>query len=579
VKIKVIRGKNLAPYIDPDNYYGFDIETTGKDSLIEDEITIITLYSGFEERAYIIPIRTQEYIADISDKQKLAEVLDGLDVVGHHLQFDLSHICYEFQTYPTPLGDTFLLSRILQKKKQSLGDMAREAEMDIEIKSFTDVIDDPSVYPSVKDKEFLTYCAYDAYAPIQIENYFKSQDNWDKFADTYYRELEFLDKVVIKSYVEGLKVNIDDYEEIMYTITQKKELYQQKLDDIAGKEINVNSHQQVREWLFEDLGLEPTPVKTSTGKPSTSQEALAYLSGIEEVEALQDLKEYASAHKGSKNFPEHLSADGRIHPYFKQLGFDGTPRVYYKPSVTSYPEELRKVFVPSEGKKFLYADWSSAELIAMAYWAGCDELIQAYENGEDLHRLISSRILDKDDISEEEREVSKIVSFSIIYGSEGDSIARNLQIPRSEGVAYKDKFLDEFIEIDVHCEYLRDITQNTTYTYTYFGRPRRLPHVKSTSSTKVERALRQSVNSAIQGTIADCVKIAANRVADIEDCEFRMSVFDSLLIEVPESMTESEAEEMLDRLSDFRNVGDNEGFKLRYHYDFGSTWYDASANV
>ncbi len=177
------------------------------------------------------------------------------------------------------------------------------------------------------------------------------------------------------------------------------------------------------------------------------------------------------------------------------------------PSVNQWPWEVRSSIIPVEGKKFVFFDWSGAELYLAAKWAKCEPLTSRYEAGEDLHRFIASKILGREITTNEEREISKVVSFATIYGSEGDSVARALRIDRGKGVFYVQKFLAEFPEIATLRAKIIAYAKKTGYTKTRLGRYRKLPGIHSSNNREVDKAARQSFNTAIQGGVADFMKL------------------------------------------------------------------------
>jgi DNA polymerase-1 len=172
-----------------------------------------------------------------------------------------------------------------------------------------------------------------------------------------------------------------------------------------------------------------------------------------------------------------------------------------------------------------------------------------------------------EDITKEERDKIKVVVFSTLFGSEGDSAARSLMIPIDEARSYVYKFFERFKEIDALKVKLEELAKRTTYTKTIYGRPRKLPKIHGDYSARAH-ALRQAMNTAIQGSVADMLKIAIAKTRKYNHLglEFVIGVFDSLLISVPLEMTEDVYVPIIEELSTFGNL------KLKFEYAEGPNW-------
>lgn len=257
-----------------------------------------------------------------------------------------------------------------------------------------------------------------------------------------------------------------------------------------------------------------------------------------------------------------------IHPEYKIVGFDGTSRVYSgNPSLSQIPKILRHAFIPHEGNKFLYADLKAAEVYILCKWAKCESLVEAYEKGLDLYTFIAQRVLNKDSIDDKEREVMKVVVLSILYGSEGSSPARTLHITEEEAKALVDKFMNTFPEIALFQTRAYQYTVEHGFIESFFFRPRILKEDQSNGDASRKR---QCVNSAIQNTCADCLKICLGLHPLDSPIQFVTTVFDSVLFEVPEHFTEDEAQSFLTQF-----FSPCHPFKFKFKFAFGHTWGEA----
>lgn len=257
-----------------------------------------------------------------------------------------------------------------------------------------------------------------------------------------------------------------------------------------------------------------------------------------------------------------------IHPEYKVVGFDGTSRVYSSnPSLSQIPKILRHAIIPHDGNKFLYVDLKAAEVYILVKWAKCQTLIDAYEAGEDLYTHIAQKVFGKDSINEEERDTMKIVVLSILYGSEGGSAARALHISEEEAKALVDKFVLAFPEIAQFQAKAYSYTVDHGYVQSFYFRPRILKENVEDGDTSRKR---QCVNSAIQNTCADALKLCIGQHDPMSSIKFVTTVFDSVLFEVPKDFTDDEAKDFLTRF--FRPCTP---FKFRFEYAMGDTWGDA----
>lgn len=547
---------------------GFDVETrsvAGQE--LFDDLATMQFYSLKDDTEYVYPVYTIGCRESPEAFDIAREVLPTLKVVAHWGQFDLGKALRHYGVMPTPVGDTYLLACMFQWEHKGLKSIAAVFAPEsptIPIESVQ--ADMENIEWDIENERQLIYMAEDPYKTLVSHTHL--EDRIAKLGKGYKIDLKAL-PAYVESSVRGMCVDMDRYEKLMVDIQREVDDLDREFQSTLPRPCKAGSSKDLQRLLFLDLGLPETPVKTGTGAPSVNAEALNYLTGLHPcIEPLMKLKHAQSVLSGSKKMPSFIAPDGRLHPEFKQVGEDGTSRVYTsKPSANQYPKELRECIVPEPGKKFLYFDWSAAELILAAYWAGCTTLLDAYQEG-DLHRYVASRILKKDDITKEERDRVKVVVFSTLFGSEGDAAARSLMIPLNEAQGYVQEFFQQFPEVAALKARIEDECRKTTYTRTIYGRPRKLNKIRSYSEKEQKHALRQAFNTAIQGSVADMLKVATAKTRLYKDqgVEFVIGVFDSLLMQVPESMTQEEYLPIIDKLSTF---GD---FKLKYKFAEGPNW-------
>ena len=339
-----------------------------------------------------------------------------------------------------------------------------------------------------------------------------------------------IDAVNLKEYGEKLAVRIKELE---------TRIYQE-----AGEEFNINSPKQMGVILFEKLGLKGGK-KTKTGY-STAADILEKLAP--EYPIVKDILEYRQLAKLKSTYADGLvgeiAEDGRIHSTFNQT-ITATGRISStEPNLQNIPVRMelgrliRKVFVPEEGYVFLDADYSQIELRVLAHMSGDEKLIQAYKEAQDIHRHTASEVFHVpfDEVTDLQRRNAKAVNFGIVYGISSFGLSQDLSITRKEATEYIERYFETYPKIKGFLDGLVEEGKEKGYVTTMFGRRRPIPELKSGNFMQRSFGERVAMNSPIQGTAADIIKIAMNRVyrrLKDENLKSRLvlQVHDELLIE------------------------------------------------
>ena len=334
----------------------------------------------------------------------------------------------------------------------------------------------------------------------------------------------------LKNYGEKLNVRIEELEKL---------IWQQ-----AGEEFNINSPKQMGVILFEKLGLKGGK-KTKTGY-STAADILEKLAP--EYPIVKDILEYRQLAKLKSTYADGLAnviaADGRIHSTFNQT-ITATGRISStEPNLQNIPIRMelgrliRKVFVPEDGYVFLDADYSQIELRVLAHMSGDEKLIQAYKEAQDIHRHTASEVFHVpfDQVTDLQRRNAKAVNFGIVYGISSFGLSQDLSITRKEAAEYIERYFESYPRIKGFLDGLVEEGKEKGYVTTMFGRRRPIPELKSSNFMQRSFGERVAMNSPIQGTAADIIKIAMNRVyrrLKDENLKSRLvlQVHDELLIE------------------------------------------------
>lgn len=342
----------------------------------------------------------------------------------------------------------------------------------------------------------------------------------------------------------GIKVKGEELKRYGEQLTDRIRELETAIYEKAGEEFNIQSPKQLGVILFEKMGI-PGGKKTKTGY-STAADILEKLAPQQPI--IHDILEYRQLAKLKSTYADGLgnviAKDGRIHSTFHQT-ITATGRISSsEPNLQNIPVRMelgrmiRKVFVPEDGFVFLDADYSQIELRVLAHMSGDEKLIQAYREAQDIHRLTASQVFHVpfEEVTELQRRNAKAVNFGIVYGISSFGLSQDLSITRKEAAEYIEKYFETYPKIKQFLDAMIEEGKEKGYVSTMFGRQRPIPELKSGNFAQRSFGERIAMNSPIQGTAADIIKIAMNRVQERlwkEQMQSRLilQVHDELLIE------------------------------------------------
>ena len=532
---------------------------------------------------YYIPVEgllTGDYIC-----AALKEIADSTILCSIDVKSMLKHVGLEDAGHVFDTGVAVYLLNPL-KSSYTFDDIAREYLDGALLPTRTDLLGKDSLKAAWEKSSdglmsYACHLAYTAYATReQIENALKETEMWN-----VYRKIELpliftLDSMEkwgirvkgeeLKAYGEKLQVRIAELEKLIY--------------EQAGEEFNINSPKQLGVILFEKMGI-PGGRKTKTGY-STAADILEKLAPEQPI--VNDILEYRQLTKLKSTYADGLSAvieaDGRIHSTFNQT-ITATGRISStEPNLQNIPVRMelgrliRKVFVPEDGYVFLDADYSQIELRVLAHMSGDEKLIQAYREAEDIHRLTASQVFHVpfDEVTDLQRRNAKAVNFGIVYGISSFGLSQDLSITRKEAAEYIEKYFETYPKIKGFLDGLVADGKEKGYVSTMLGRRRPIPELKSGNFMQRSFGERVAMNSPIQGTAADIIKIAMNRVYQRlkeEGLQSRLvlQVHDELLIE-----TKKEEVETVSRILEEEMKGAvHLSVELDVDMHEGNSWYEA----
>ena len=345
----------------------------------------------------------------------------------------------------------------------------------------------------------------------------------------------------------GMKVNENDLIEFGKALKDGLDLLTQEIYELAGEEFNINSPKQLGEILFDKMKL-PVIKKTKSGY-STAEDVLEKLKN--ESPIIKKILDYRQLAKLNSTYVEGMRPfinpkTGRIHSFFHQT-ITATGRISStEPNLQNIPtrielgKQLRKVFIPEDGCVYIDADYSQIELRVLAHMSEDAHMIEAFEKGEDIHKQAASKVLHKpiEEVTKEERSSAKAVNFGIVYGISDFGLGEQLGIGRKAAKAYIDQYLEEYSGIKKYMEDIVERAKQKGYAQTQFGRKRYIQELKSNNYMVREFGKRAAMNTPIQGTAADIMKIAMIKVYNqIKEKNLKskivLQVHDEMMIEAP----------------------------------------------
>ena len=532
----------------------FDTETTGLDPMKAELVGIS--FSQKAGEAYYVPCPAdyEETKAIVEEFQPLLSHKKLLKI-GQNLKYDLLILKNYGIDVTAPMFDTMLAHYVINpSSKHGMDAMADELLNYQPISIETLIGKKGKKQKSMRDvpvEDLVNYAAEDA--DITLRLYEKLQPQVKE--DPVFAEIEqALMPVLTAMEFEGIRIDEKFLQDYSVDLKERLKKLEKEIYSLAGEEFNINSPKQLGDILFEklELGKGRKAKKTKTGQYSTNEQILQRLATAHELPA--SVLAYRGITKLKSTYVDALPAlinpkTGRVHTTYSQsVAVTGrlssnNPNLQNIPIRTDDGREVRKGFVPRDGNHVLLsADYSQVELRLMASMSEDPAMIEAFNAGEDIHRAAAARVFGKDpqDISASERSYAKQVNFGIIYGISPFGLAQRIGISRTEAKEIIDTYFETYPHVKAYMDQSIELAKEQGYVETLFGRRRYLPEINSKNATVRGFAERNAINSPIQGTAADIIKLAMISLFDSmreKDFQSRMilQVHDELVFDVHKS--------------------------------------------
>ncbi len=492
-----------------------------------------------------LPERQEGRVGLAVEGDRMAIARPGEPVVVSALQLDRVRdaelVAHDFKSLPrltsTPADDTMIAAYLIEPGRAGyeLEDLAAEYGLELTPEPATD--------------EETAALVRRAALPLRLAEVLRDRLR-ERGSEELYRTIE-LPLTAVLAAMEDAGVKIDTYRmgEITARLADRVEELEASAHELAGEEFVLGSTQQVARILFEQLELTPGR-KGKTGY-STDTRVLRTIRGAHPiVTVIEEWREYSkllNTYLGP--LPSLISeTDARLHTTFNQTVAStgrlstSNPNLQAIPIRTDLGREIRSAFVAEVGHRLLSADYSQVELRILAHVSGEPKLREAFARGEDIHAATAAEVLGKEraTLTKDERGIAKMVNFGIIYGISAFGLSENLEIPREQAQAYIDAYLARFPQVQDFIQRTIERATEQGYVTTLLGRRRPVPEIRAGNRQTRSLGERLAVNSVMQGTAADIIKVAMVRIHERLRAEGRaarlvLQVHDELLLEVPET--------------------------------------------
>lgn len=546
----------------------------GDDSLalcIDEERVYVFKAEGFITTQYILDaIRQYVLSGGLLIINGLKNLLKYCDFSDNDNIFDISIASYLLN----PLADSYTYDNIARNYKglilPSLDEMLGKNSKKLEKNKRKEIFDRACAYDA-----YVSYCAYDA-----VMNALKEEEMLELYNNIEHPLIFTLADMEKR----GIKADKKELETYSQKLNERIKQLETQIYELAGEQFNINSPKQLGVILFEKLNL-PFAKKTKTGY-STSADIMEKLQCEHPV--VGKVLEYRQLTKLKSTYADGLAGyigeDGRIHTTFNQT-ITATGRISStEPNLQNIPirfelgKMIRKVFKPEPGYIFMDADYSQIELRVLAHMSGDEALINAYNSDEDIHKITASKVFNTplDEVTPLQRRNAKAVNFGIVYGISSFGLGQDLNITRKEAQEYIKSYFKTYPQIKNFLDELVEQAKTRGYAITMYNRRRPVPELSSTNFMQRQFGERVAMNSPIQGSAADIIKIAminVNNRLKSENLKSRLllQIHDELLIETHESEVDKVRKILINEMKNASNLK----VSLEVDAKTGNDWYEA----
>ena len=538
----------------------FDTETTGIDA---NEAELVGLsFSVKKGEAYYVPcpIDREECIKLLNNFQQLFNN-KSITWIGQNIKYDMLLLkWYGFELLGNTF-DTMLAHYVIEPDGKRSMDALSEKYLGYATVHIDELIGkkgkNQGNMRDVELEKIKDYAAEDADITLQLKNTFLPQLKEKEVEKVFYEVENPLVKVLAAMEFEGIRIDEQFLNEYSKELEREAKTAEESVYQQAGVRFNLASPKQLGEVLFDKLKLDPKAKKTKTGQYATGEDVLLKLAAQNKI--VDDILAFREYTKLKSTYVDALplminKKTGRVHTSYAQaVAVTGrlssnNPNLQNIPIRTDKGKEIRKAFIPRNKDYFLIsADYSQIELRIVAAISGDVNMCEAFLTGKDIHTATAAKVfnVDEKEVTKEMRYKAKSVNFGIIYGQGAFGLAENLGISRAEAKEIIDTYKTQFPNIQKYMDDTINFCKENGYVETLMGRKRWLKDINSANFTVRGFAERNAINSPIQGTAADMIKLAMIKI----DAEFKKQNFKSkMLLQVHDELVFDAHKEEVDRI-------------------------------
>lgn len=586
---------DLIEMIKSKGIFCFDTETTSRSHLDAELVGIsFCLEQGI---AFYLPLG-HTYIGagkqlDVNEALGLLEEVfrdGGIKKIGQNIKYDAEVLARYGINVEGLFFDTMVASYVINPTlRQHNLDYLAQHYLGYKMVSYDEVTghDTSKSFAAVDIDKAKEYSCEDAEITLQLQSILterlKGTDNYALFQDL---EMKLV-PVLIAMETTGVRIDVEFFKGMSERFADELSTIEQKVYERTGEEFNINSPQQLGYILFEKLKL---PGKKKTRKRSgysTDFEVLTELAALHDVPSL--LLRFRTISKLKSTYLDALinlvhPATGRVHTSYNQTVTatgrlsSSNPNLQNIPIKTEEGREIRKGFIAEGGHVLLSADYSQIELRVFAHYSDDPVLLEAFKRGEDIHTRTASELfnLDPKMVTSDMRRMAKTINFGIIYGMGPVRLAKELGISKKVAQVYLDNYYERYKGVKEFKDKVIAQARHNGYVNTLFKRRRYLPHINSDIGHLKSEAERTAINTPIQGTAADLIKMAMIRIAERLRAEhlrtkMLLQVHDELVFEVPQEELERATKIVKDEMEEVYPLK----IPLRVDINWGNNWDEA----
>lgn len=580
---------DFAEALSEQERYAFDTETTSTDPHYASLVGMS--FAWTEGEAVYIPTPMPDGTSTDDVLDMIGPILErDTTKIAHNMKYDM----LVMRRHGVELGgrvvDTMVGHYLLApEENHNLNDVARSL-LNYKMVPISELIGEGANEVSMRDvdvKDAAPYACEDADITLQVAGVLEKELK-DVGLDAFAADIEYpLVPVLAEMEHIGIRVDTDVLDAISERLAGELQELEERIFEIAGEEFNINSPQQLGEILFEKMDM-PVLAKTSTGNPSTKESVLQELSTDHEIPGL--VLDWRKTYKLKSTYLDSLGTlvhpeTDRIHTSFNQTRTatgrlsSSDPNLQNIPVRTAVGREIRQAFIPEEGWNLVAADYAQIELRILASMSGDEAMQETFRTGGDIHTDAAARVygIDPDEVTRDQRRKAKEVNYGIPYGVSPWGLAQRLRVPVGEAQDLITQYQKSYSGVSRLLNELVEKARQNKYAETLLGRRRYIPEIDASNSNRRSWAERVAVNMPIQGTQADMIKIAMNRLhARMEEegltARMLLQVHDELVFETPPDEEEALRALVEQEMSEALPL---EGVPVVVDIDSGPNWLDA----